>query len=78
MNIDKTKDCCSCTGAGIALGFFSLGLFILIATALVLAGLLWSISAVVVLIISSFLVLIVLFMIWLLVKKCTCKHSKIW
>ncbi|OEH94260.1 hypothetical protein [Bacillus solimangrovi] len=75
MGDEHTKSCCSCTGAGIALGFFSLGLFIVIATALVLAGLLWSVPAIVVLVISSFLVLIVLIMIWKLLSACLPKHE---
>ncbi|MEW9501102.1 hypothetical protein [Jeotgalibacillus marinus] len=74
-NEPKTKTCCACGGAGIALGLFSLGLFVVIATALVLSGLFWSISAIVVLVISAFLVLIVLFMIWKLVHACVSKRG---
>lgn len=70
----KSTTCCACNGAGIALGLFSLGLFLLISTALVLSALLWSITAIVVLIISAFLVLIVLFLIWKLVNACVSKH----
>ncbi|MEI5907042.1 hypothetical protein WAK64_08230 [Bacillus spongiae] len=74
MGDEQSKSCHSVTGAGISIGFFSLGLFIVMATSLVLVALFWSITAIIVLIFSGFFVLVALFMIWKLVFECGLKR----
>ncbi|MEI5906891.1 hypothetical protein WAK64_07440 [Bacillus spongiae] len=77
--VTKVKDCCACTGAGIALGFFSLGLSLVIAVSLVLLGFngeTAEIAAIITLIISAIFAIIALVLVVLLVFACLAGANK--
>ncbi|MEI5907274.1 hypothetical protein WAK64_09410 [Bacillus spongiae] len=63
-------------GAGIALGLFSLGLALIIITAMILFEVFLSILSIVILIISFILIAIVVFLLWKLVKGKKFIHRK--